>query len=379
MMRHLYRYRASFLLGLATFISCVSKSQYSPINTLETSDGFNSEMVDSLASFISFFPDETQMSIALVNSDKIYSFGAVRRNNTLSNIENADSLFEIGSITKVFTSTLFAEAVHMDSMTADRPIQDYFLFKLKSPERDGKVVTLLMLSNHTSGLPRIPEDLMWESAQNPENPYAGFTDKRLEAYLKNKLKLLTTPGTQYAYSNLGAGLLGYLVGQEMQTSYDQLLKDRIFDKYNMPSSTTSRLGVKGYLVPGRNATGNITSNWDMNVLMGAGGIISNVKDLSQFILANFADDPVLDMQREPTFKVNDNMSIGMGWHIINLPDGQKVFFHNGGTGGYKSCLVMNTEKETAVVILTNISAFHPNAGKLDSLGFQLLKMNESGE
>src|SRR6202162_2452563 len=82
---------------------------------------------------------------------------------------DGDTIFEIGSITKVFTSLLLADMVNRKEVALDDPAAKYLPEHLRMPERGGKAITLLDLSTHSSGLPRVPGNL---NPKDPTNPYA---------------------------------------------------------------------------------------------------------------------------------------------------------------------------------------------------------------
>jgi len=121
------------------------------------------------------------------------------------------------------------------------------------------------------------------------------------------------------------------------TSYESLLQNKIFSKFNMNHSTAEIKNVEGNLVIGINNEGKETPNWEFSVLAGAGGILSTVTDLSKFMLAQFdSANKELNLTRKKTKEVNENMDISLSWHILKSPSKNNWFWHNGGTGGYTS-------------------------------------------
>ena len=119
-------------------------------------------------------------------------------------------------------------------------------------------------------------------------------------------------------------------------------------------------------------------NWEFGALAGAGGIISNVQDLSKYALAHFdKENAVLALTREVTHKENDGLHLGLGWHILKNRSTQDWFFHNGGTMGYTSSMVLEPEGQNGIIILSNVSAFSPQMGKIDELCFALMKLVEA--
>lgn len=193
-------------------------------------------------------------------------------------------------------------------------------------------------------------------------------------YLKNHLQLGNSSSKTYTYSNLGTGLLGYTLGLSQKTSFQNLVQKEIFDKYGMKNSYTSSKNLDKMLIKGLDKDGKVVSNWDFDVLFAAGGILSTTKDLSKFAIAQFdSKNEALALTREATFKINGQMKIGLGWHILKSKNNNELFWHNGGTGGYSSSMIVDIENEFAVIILSNVSAFSPKMGNIDKLCFALGK------
>jgi CubicO group peptidase (beta-lactamase class C family) len=342
-------------------------------NTLQPVAGFEQAQSDSIAKFITDFPNNTQFSIAFVKNGTVHYLGALRQQDTLQNIQNHHSIFEIGSITKVFTSALLAQLVQEGMVQLDDPIQKHLPFKLHQAEKNGRVITLQTLANHTAGLPRLPENIMPLLTAFPNDPYKNYTEKELEQYLQNQLTLKTPPGTQHDYSNLGAGLLGYMLSKKTDKSYATLLQEKIFTPLQMKYSSVNEPVDSNKLVKGLNIMGEATPRWHLAALAGAGAMLSTVEDLSKFVQANFKPNPAFDLQRKKTQTINEKMDVALGWHLIKSKDGATWHWHNGGTGGYTSSLVMDVEQQTAVIILSNISAFHKKMGNVDQLAFALMR------
>lgn len=316
------------------------------------------------------FPNNTQLSIAIIQKGKPNYFGVQRINDTLISIENYQDIFEIGSITKVFTSTLLAQFEITNKLKLEDPIKGLVDYKINTKD----TITFKTLANHTSGLPRLPSNLnLFLTDKN--NPYKDYDENKLKTYLSKNIQLNHKPGAQYEYSNLGAGLLGYILSNHFSSNYNTLLKEYIFTKYNMLSSTSNRNEIEGQLVKGLNSNGEEVPNWDLNILAGAGAILSNVEDLSKFAIAHFdKNNAELQLTQEPTFEVSEKMKIGLAWHIINSENGENQFiFHNGGTGGYTSSMALDTNSKNGIIILSNVSTFHTQSREIDNLCFGLLR------
>ena len=142
----------------------------------------------------------------------------------------------------------------------------------------------------------------------------------------------------------------------------------------MTNSYTSSQNLDKRLIEGLDENGEVVSNWDYDVLFGGGGILSSAEDLVKFVNAQFnPKNKELSLTRKPTFDINEGMKIGLGWHILKTENGFNWVWHNGGTGGYSSSMVLDTENKNCVIILSNVSAFNPKMENIDKLCFELMK------
>jgi len=200
-------------------------------------DSIDHWLTDIIDAHTQSFPDTTQIAIALVKGDHVKYIGVEKLDNGLVLIDNHDKVFEIGSISKVFTSTMLAH------MTGDGilNLDDRAGQILNLSDLDDYGVTLQHLANHTSGLLRLPTNL--DLLSEPSNPYKAYDVELLMQYLSGDFELMTLPGESYAYSNLGAGLLGHILTVEAGKSYEQLLQEIICKSYKLNGTTTLRSEV----------------------------------------------------------------------------------------------------------------------------------------
>lgn len=322
----------------------------------------------ALQVFLSQFPFNTQIAVAQIQKDKVVFYGYIYKESGVEAIKNEQSVFEIGSVSKTFTAALAALCFEKGLLKPTTTLKE--VLQIPMPN-DVAAITLEQLSNHTSGLTRLPSNL---SMDNPSNPYEDYDTTQLYSYLK-KAKLENKPGTVYNYSNTGAGLLGTICANALHTNYETALQQYIFNLYKMNASsvklTTKQQAV---LVKAQDADGNETSNWNFDCLAGAGGIKSTVSDMALYAKENMhIDNTIFTSCHKPTFKINEQMSIGLGWHLISTKAGSTLLFHNGGTGGYTSSVMIDKQAEKGIIILSNISAFHPKMNLVDALCAQLLK------
>ncbi|MDY0140449.1 MAG: serine hydrolase [Bacteroidales bacterium] len=346
----------------------VKENECKVINALSN---YPTEISNLIFSKSKDFPNNTQLSVAIIHNYETNYYGIIIENDSIKPIDNKNKIFEIGSITKVFTSTVLASLVEDNKIKLTDYINSYYPF----PFKDSTKITFESLANHTSGLPRLPENL---DLTNEHNPYKNYGEKALNEYLENMLKLESEPAKVYSYSNLGAGLLGYTLGVSQKTSFQKLLQDRIFEKYKMTNSFTSSNNLNNSFVKGLNSNGEIVSNWDFEALFGAGGILSTTENLAKFAKAQLnPENKELALSRKPTFSVNEKMEIGLGWHILKSENEKKLFWHNGGTAGYSSSIAINLEDRNAVIILSNVSAFNPKMKNIDTLCFELIETLEN--
>ncbi len=283
---------------------------------------------------------------------------------------DADTGFEIGSITKVFTTLLLAEMAGRGEVGLDDPVAMHLPATVHMPTRDGREITLTDLATHTSGLPRLPENM---APADDDNPYADYSVDQMYAFL-SAYELPRAIGSQYEYSNLGMGLLGHALSRRAGLSYGALVRERILAPLNMRSTAdTPAVYMKSRLANGHDAELMPVLNWDLPTLAGAGALLSTADDMLNFV-EMLVDAPASPLHaalattlaiRRPTGAEGDET--GLGWVISGSGDDQ-VIWHNGGTGGYRSYLGFMPAKSVGVVALSNTST---EAG-VDDIGRHLL-------
>ena len=187
---------------------------------------------------------------------------------------DADSVFEIGSITKVFTAILLADMAERGEVALDDPIKKYLPGNMRVPERAGRSITLLDLSTQTSGLPRMPDNL---KPADLRNPYADYSVEQMYEFL-SRHELRRDIGAEFEYSNLGVGLLGHVLALRAGMSYEALVKQRILDPLGMThTAVTLTPWMIEHLAKGHDTKGAVASNWDIPTLAGAGALRSNAQ------------------------------------------------------------------------------------------------------
>ncbi len=293
---------------------------------------------------------------------QILAYGETRKGS--GDAPNGETIYEIGSASKAFTGVLFADMVETGDVKLDNPLQQYV--KIKVPVHGETPITLEHLATHTSGLPRLPDNMQ---PADPENPYVDYTAQQMGAFLEGH-QLRRAPG-EYEYSNFGMGMLGYLLARQQRMNYEGLLIARIAKPAGMNDTCiTLNKARQERLAPPYDAALNPAKNWTFPTLAGAGGIRSTTNDMLKFIAANLADDntPLTRSMRQSHKRryAIPGGAIGLGWHIA----GDNITrWHNGMTGGYASWVSVVPEFDAGVVVLANTST-----DKITELGVQITQV-----
>ncbi len=279
---------------------------------------------------------------------------------------DGNTVFEIGSVTKTFTALLLAREVEAKAVSLDTPVAT-LLPDFKMPARHGKPITLGLLAEQFSGLPRLPGNLQ---PADLGNPYADYGRDRLKAFLAG-YTLPRDPGAAYEYSNLGFGLLGEALAQQAKLSYGELLQRMVLTPLGMDSSGTELTpAMRAQLAPGHDEQGQPAKHWEMGALGGAGALLSDGTDMLRYLKANMGQlktplSEAIKLTHAPRRDIGGGDRIGLAWMTHHTPYGD-VIWHNGETGGYSSFIGFTSDGRRGVVILTSAT------GAPQELGFAAL-------
>jgi CubicO group peptidase (beta-lactamase class C family) len=283
---------------------------------------------------------------------RYFSYGTTAR--TGGQPVNEHTVYEIGSITKIFTALALADMAVHGEVGLDDPVQRYLPDSVRVPSRDGHEITLRLLSAQRSGLPRMPDNFR---PADPGNPYAGYDAARLYAFL-NGYTLTRDPGASYEYSNLGVGLLGLALTHRAGTTYEDLVQRRVIGPLQLADTrVTLTPAMRARLARGHAGEREV-ANWDFDPwLGGAGALRSTAADLARLLaaamgLAHTPLDSAFRLTEAIQFDAGPNMRIGLGWHVVGS-DSAPVYWHNGGTGGYHSFIGFDPRRKIGVVALSN--------------------------
>lgn len=316
------------------------------------------------------------------------------------------TLFEIGSVTKVFTTTLLAMLVEQGKLALETPVNQLGTAYQKLPD----TVTLESLATHTSGLPRLPSNLAKSVRQDPNNPYNAYSIEDLYEYLQTWDNQPGKTTGKISYSNLGVGLLGHILSEQLGQSYEEAIAQYICNPLNL-SDTCITLNAERQqrFALGYNEDGKPVKPWDLPTLAGAGALRSTATDLLTFVAANWQSPSFATLKtrelRYREFAPNSGLygviekvgnwvqkwrgqplvqretrGIGLGWMVEYLPvRDREVCTHTGGTAGHRAFCGFIPETQTGVVVLSNYGDdFASLFGRyaIDKVGLKILEMLE---
>jgi CubicO group peptidase (beta-lactamase class C family) len=280
------------------------------------------------------------------------TFGAAGRLRADGAAVDADTLFEIGSITKVFTGILLADAVRRCDAALEDSIAKHLPADLLPADSVLREVTLLDLATHTSGLPRLPGNL--DEGADPLDPYAHYSTEKLYAYLKGFQKGDFESREKMSYSNFGVGLLGHLLERISGNPYETLARETIFAPLGMKDSFVQRRpedlpADRAARFAAGHSGGKEVPHWHLDALAGAGAIVSTARDLARFVEAHWSEKTLPELRAAMDLAAQPQRNgVGLCWLI-----GEAGLSHDGGTGGFRSELRVSLPDKTASIRLMN--------------------------
>jgi D-alanyl-D-alanine-carboxypeptidase/D-alanyl-D-alanine-endopeptidase len=268
------------------------------------------------------------------------------------------TIFEAGSITKVFTNLALAQLVNDGRIDLDAPITDYLPEGFVLPESEGRAITAFDLATHSAALSGLPPELL---AGGLDNPYSGYGIEGLQAWLAS-YELPRPIGEAFEYNNAGTTLLGLAVANVSGADFSQVIEDQILIPLDMTETSLALTGtpLPDAMASGHNTAREPTANWDFDTFAPAGALLTSSADLIKFIAAASGQTgteltPAFETMLARTLPVEEGTSIGLGWFITTTGQGE-IVWHNGMTGGYSSFAGFDRLSGNGVVVLTNMAA-----------------------
>lgn len=357
--------------------------------------------------------------LSIILGGKTYSKGYGKIKKGIDTPPHAQSIFEIGGVTQVFTSNILLFTVKEGLANLEDPVQKYVpkqfatptYFPIKCYDTQVKIrtnpgdpysgyeypittcrpdplgeelyISLCDLATHSSGLSESPSGLFpwnpFKAIKQLKNPYATYSEKDLYEHLSDYI-INQPPGTRYKYSNTGMALLGNILSEIHGEPIDKLLEYKI----NWPLGLTNTSFIlndfqKTNLVQGHSKKGKQKTPWDFKALAPALGLKSSPEDLVKFIKANISTDSkylseIFELSHQPKvdikqpYEARKNSTVGYGWTIspISIDKNYPIVWSSGQTGGYSCFIAFNKELDLGIVLMANSSH------RLDEIGFDII-------
>jgi D-alanyl-D-alanine-carboxypeptidase/D-alanyl-D-alanine-endopeptidase len=281
---------------------------------------------------------------------------------------DGETIFEIGGITKAFTALLLTDMAHRGELSLTDPAVKYLPPGTILPQRGARPISLLDFATHTSGLPKMPANVIVTDFNNPG------AEMTVDQLLKSvgAYELTRDVGTGYEYSDAGYDVLGLVEANVGHTDFETLLKSRVFGPLHMTRTRiASSLDEKDKMSAGYDQHLTPVPHSRVPGLMGAVGMRSTANDLLDFVAANagLTNTPLApamaDMLKIMRPTQLDARKVAIGWHVVTV-NGADVVFSNGQTEGYRAFIGFSPKNRAGIVVLSN------SADTIDDIGGHLL-------
>lgn len=301
------------------------------------------------------------MSIGVIQNGTryLYNYGSTRLDRPV--LPTGNTVYELASITKTFGAALLAKAVLEKKVTLNDDIRKYLKEDYPNLNYNGTPISLLNLVNLTSGLPNwMPEKDLFSKAHPDSIPFildsvhSVYSRQNLYRDLHN-VKLQVMPGSVSRHCNTAAQLLGYIMEEVYQDSFENLLKKYISRPLKMKNTLLFGPGklpremAKGYDGKGRQMP---IINWE--ALRVAASIASTSSDMLKYMAFQLNEEnPAVKLAHQPTFGKVEDGAIALNWKIKKTGTGKRSISHTGGSLGFSSYMVYYPELNSGIVLLSN--------------------------
>src|ERR687898_2397215 len=342
------------------------------------------KITDKLKETIQSLVDNNKTNAAIVvglvnlNGTQFYGYGNMCNANPIT--VDKDTIFAIGSITKVFTTILLADMVNRGLVNLDDPIEKYLPTSVKVPTYNGQKITLENLATHTSGLSEFPISHCFSDFNRTDDDSIqaqlfliqcdkNYTFDQLYQDLSNTT-LTSEPGSKFKYSTFGSALLGHILALKSGIPYDRLVEERILNVLGMNSTSIVLSDAQKSQLAIGHLNGQELPFWNASrPIVPAGALHSSVADMLKFAAANLGliDTRINNAMKESHIIIHDSglgkafsnnytAYVSLGW-IIATDFGTQIVEHNGETvDGYNSFIALNPSKERGIVIIASASS-----------------------
>lgn len=329
-----------------------------------------------LTDYVDVYKKSYGVVAGIIDKDnvKFYAYGKASQEDTNISL-NEDTIFEIGSITKLFTASLLELDIEGKKISLNTSLDDILHGKVTFNDNKVRKITMEQLSTHTSGLPRMPTNINMNFKDDSPCPFANYSIDNLYDFLKNST-IERPQQSAYLYSNVGYGILGYILTVIEKQDFETLCTEHITKPLNMKDTIiTLTTEQKKRFASGYDAVGEPVPHWEYQTLQGAGALRSTARDLTTFLKMYLGLLPsTLTPVLTKTFQVRKETGtsghlVSLGWHISKLSDGE-LYWHDGETGGFSGFIGFDNLNKKGIVLLANSN------NSLLSLGLYLLNSQQ---
>lgn len=354
--------KLSLLLSFLTYtLFCaaqINKIKVPTDNKLKTA-------LDSLVdqSVLAFFNNNSRVgiSIGIIKDGKsfIYNYGSTEKEK--SKLPTGDTVYELASITKTFGATLLAKAVLDKKVNLNDDIRKYLKEDYPNLNYNGTPITLLNLANLTSGLPNwMPDKDIFGKADPDSIPYildsVHTTYSRKDFYRDlHQVELKVSPGSVARHCNTAAQLLGYIMEDVYENTYDNLLKTYFVNPLKMKNTSLIKRGkLPAHMAKGYDGKGRIMPVIDWDDLQVAASIASSSADMLRYMAFQLNEKNTdVKLSHEPTFGNIEDGATALNWKVRKIDQGRRSISHTGGSLGYSSYIVFYPDLNSGIVLLSN--------------------------
>jgi D-alanyl-D-alanine-carboxypeptidase/D-alanyl-D-alanine-endopeptidase len=301
------------------------------------------------------------ISIGMIRNGKsyLYNYGSTQKGKTV--LPTGETVYEIASITKTFGATLLAKAVMEKKVMLSDDIRKYLKEDYPNLTYNGTPITLLNLVNLTSGLPNwMPEKDLFSKANPDSIPFildSVHTEySRQDLYRDlHQVKLQALPGSIARHCNTAAQLLGYIMEEVYQDSFDHLLKKHFTKTLKMSNTVLLELGkVPSKMATGYDGKGREMPIIDWEALRVAASIASTSSDMLKYMALQLDEaNAAIKLSHEPTFGKVEEGAIALNWKVKRTADGKQSISHTGGSLGFSSYMEFYPDLNSGIVLLCN--------------------------
>ena len=317
------------------------------------------------------------LMIGIIDGQNTYEYAYGHLSNKNNTKPNQNTIFQIGSISKVFTSTILMGMVQDSIVQLHDTITTFLPDSLAQQNPWLQNITLAQLATHTSGLPKTPYNISM-TIIDKENPYANYQVQDLYHFLSSYTPIVVKKrkkSTPFSYSNLGMGLLGHLLENAAEQSFDSLLSHYILSPLELKNTSLSlseeqqkSLGIGHYF------SGRTIKELTYKTLYSSEGLYSSLNDMIDFVKANLIIDNsnnIFIQTHTPLYDTQMRwVKMAYGWFVISKgkKNSPTVITHSGRTGGYSNYVAFEKEKQLGIVVMSN------SAHRIDEIGIEIFEI-----